>query len=82
MPGAGIRRTGTSSTACRNVHRDHWKYLHALPGADQAALEPLDAFRSRQTAASAASPEPRDGEIAEMCELAAKLHQLLGGLDH
>jgi hypothetical protein len=58
------------------------KYLHALPGADQAALEALDAFRSRQPAASAASPEPRDAELAEMRELAAKLHHLLGGLDH
>jgi integrase len=58
------------------------KYLHALPGADQAALEALDAFRSRQPAASTASPEPRDAELAEMRELAAKLHHLLGGLDH
>ncbi len=58
------------------------KYLHALPGADKAALEALDAFRSRGPEPStAALPDPRDGELAEMRALVAKLHQMLGGVD-
>lgn len=54
------------------------KYLHALPGADQAALQALSAFRSRELAAPVASAaDGRDAELAEMRELVTKLNQVL-----
>ena len=50
------------------------KYLHALPGADQAALEALDAFRSRP---AAPQTDTQGDELAEMRELVARLHHML-----
>ncbi|MBA3741985.1 site-specific integrase [Sporichthya sp.] len=55
------------------------KYLHALPGADAAALEALEAFRSRPNAPeSETKHDPRDAELAEMRELVSRLHRMLG----
>lgn len=54
------------------------KYLHSLPGADQAALEALDAFRSRPAATARPAPsDPRETELSEMRELVAKLNRML-----
>jgi integrase len=55
------------------------KYLHALPGADQAALDALDAFRSRSTstAGRAATLDQRDAELIEMRQLVVQLSKLL-----
>ncbi|WP_019873299.1 tyrosine-type recombinase/integrase [Sporichthya polymorpha] len=53
------------------------KYLHALPGADQAAFEALDAFRSRPATTGQAPPSDHRGELAEMRDLAARLHRML-----
>ncbi len=58
------------------------KYLHALPGSDKAALAALDAFRARTPGAAAPeAPDPRDSELAEMRELVARLHQMLGSAE-
>jgi hypothetical protein len=58
------------------------KYLHALPGADQAALEALDAFRSRpRTSAALVAADPRTDELTEMRALVSKLHRMLGAAD-
>jgi integrase len=58
------------------------KYLHALPGADRAALDSLEAYRSRPAEPpTTTEANPRDNELAEMRELAAKLHRMLGRLD-
>jgi hypothetical protein len=53
------------------------KYLHALPGADQAALEALDAFRARPASATTTDPTPRDDELDEMRTLVARLSTML-----
>ncbi|MGQ0631652.1 MAG: tyrosine-type recombinase/integrase [Sporichthyaceae bacterium] len=59
------------------------KYLHAMPGADKAALESLDAFRARRPDPEpAAVADPRESDLAEMRELVAKLHKMLGGKEH
>jgi integrase len=56
------------------------KYLHTLPGADNAALAALDAIRTRAPdAMTPAVADPQDGELAQMRELVAKLHRMLGG---
>jgi integrase len=55
------------------------KYLHALPGADQAAIRTLDAFRARTSTTAAAADDPRDAELAELRQLAAQLREFLGG---
>jgi hypothetical protein len=55
------------------------KYLHALPGADTAALEALTSFRGRKPSSGLAPPaDSRDAELAEMRDLVAKLHNMLG----
>jgi integrase len=54
------------------------KYLHALPGADEAALRALEEFRSRRVvSAETAISDHRDDELAEMRQLVAKLHRML-----
>ena len=55
------------------------KYLHALPGADQAAVRALDAFRGRPQQDATTAADPRDAELAELRQLAGRLQQLLGG---
>ena len=55
------------------------KYLHALPGADSAALDALTSFRARKPGSDAGpATESRDTELAEMRDLVAKLHYMLG----
>ncbi|WP_019873989.1 tyrosine-type recombinase/integrase [Sporichthya polymorpha] len=53
------------------------KYLHALPGADQAALDALDAFRSRPAIAATPGAAAREDELSEMRDLVARLSKML-----
>lgn len=53
------------------------KYLHSLPGADKAALEALDAFRSRPAVTAAPPPGAPEDDLTEMRELVARLHRML-----